>query len=269
MAYNTVSIQKDVDGKPIPQYYNQLQNTYEVLQGRNGANRVELYDADGNAIDLAALFANIVLALGQVEIADSVLPSGAATESTLADIEALLASINSKDFATQTTLAAILAKIITAPATEAKQDTLISHVDTIETLITAISSTAGIKKITDALPAGTNNIGKVDINSSALPTGAATSAKQDTLKTAIDTVATLLTAIKNTTGIKKITDALPAGTNNIGKVTFDGSTKDLRGKAADKPAASSVDVGTTYWSIDTDPHADSVEVSNGIEWVVI
>lgn len=35
-----------------------------------------------------------------------------------------LATIAGKDFATQTTLAAILAKIIAAPATEAKQDTL-------------------------------------------------------------------------------------------------------------------------------------------------
>jgi len=33
-------------------------------------------------------------------------------------------TLNAKDFATQTTLAAVLAKIITAPATEAKQDTL-------------------------------------------------------------------------------------------------------------------------------------------------
>jgi len=54
MAYNTVSIQKDVDGKPIPQYYDPLLDAYRVLQGRNGANRVELYDADGNPIDLEA-----------------------------------------------------------------------------------------------------------------------------------------------------------------------------------------------------------------------
>ena len=140
MAYNTVSIQKDVDGKPIPQYYNILQDVYEVLQGRNGANRVELYDKDGNAVDLAALF------------------------------------------------------------------------------------------------------------------------------TAIETI---LAAIKDTAGIKKIVDALPAGTNNIGKVTLDGSTKDLRGKAVDKPAANSVAEGTTYWSIDTDPHANAVEVSDGSDWVVI
>jgi hypothetical protein len=47
------------------------------------------------------------------------LPDGAATETKQAEL--LL-----KDFATQTTLAAILAKLISAPATEAKQDLLLS-----------------------------------------------------------------------------------------------------------------------------------------------
>ncbi len=174
MAYNTVAIKKDVDNKPIPQIYNQLLDTYEVLQGRNGAQRAELYDADGNPVDLETLLTAIVTALGDVKV-----------------------------------------------------------------------------------------------SSSALPTGAATAAKQDTLKTAIDAAAALLTAIKDTAGIKKIVDALPAGTNNIGKITLDGSTNDMRGKAANKPAAGTVAVGTTYWSIDTDPHADAVEVSNGTSWVVI
>lgn len=58
--------------------------------------------------------------------------------------------------------------------------------------------------VVEALPAGDNNIGNVDVVSSVLPTGAATEAT--------------LTAIKDTTGIKKITDQLPAGTNNIGDV---------------------------------------------------
>lgn len=104
MAYNTKSIVKDVDNKPVPQYYNQLLDAYEVLKGRNGANRVELYDADGNAVDLATLFASIVTALGQVEIADSTLPAGAATAAkqdtlkTVIDaIVALLTTIRDKD----------------------------------------------------------------------------------------------------------------------------------------------------------------------------
>jgi hypothetical protein len=98
---------------------------------------------------------------------------------TLSDLATALGTLNSKDFATETTLAAILAKIISAPATEAKQNSL-------ETVLKAIRDSAGIKKITDALPAGTNKIGKVDVDSSALPIRAATEAKQDSLLTQTD-----------------------------------------------------------------------------------
>jgi len=135
MAYNTVSIQKDVDGKPIPQYYDPILDAYRVLQGRNGANRVELYDADGNPIDLEAL------------------------------------------------------------------------------------------------------------------------------ATAIETI---LLAIKDTAGIKKIVDALPAGTNNIGKVTVDGSTMEYYGKSTDtKPTPDKV--GATFFEIDT----TTVFMWDGTDWVVI
>lgn len=48
-------------------------------------------------------------------------------------------------------------------ATSAKQDTLIGHVDGLETLITAIKDTDGVKKITDALPTGDNSIGRVKL----------------------------------------------------------------------------------------------------------
>ena len=33
MAYNTKPIKNDVDGKPIPQYYNPVTDLYEALQG--------------------------------------------------------------------------------------------------------------------------------------------------------------------------------------------------------------------------------------------
>jgi len=91
MAYNTVSIKKDVDGKPIPQYYNALQNAYEVLQGRNGANRVELYDADGNPVDLVGLIETIINILNQNN-----LPIGASTESKQDEIISNLVDILTK-----------------------------------------------------------------------------------------------------------------------------------------------------------------------------
>lgn len=69
-----------------------------------------------------------------------------ATEATLEAARVLLASLDGKDYATQTTL-----------ATRASETTLAA----VQTLITSIKDTDGIKKITDPLPAGTNEVGKV------------------------------------------------------------------------------------------------------------
>ena len=44
-----------------------------------------------------------------------------------------------------------------------------------------------------------------------------------------------------------------------------GSMIDLRGLAANKPAANAVAIGATYWSVDT----GAVEVSDGTSWAVI
>ncbi|WP_174614715.1 hypothetical protein [Virgibacillus ihumii] len=41
------------------------------------------------------------------------------------------------------------------------------------------------------------------------------------------------------------------------------------GLAADKPVPNSVDAGTTYWSVDIDPHGNEIEVSDGMNWTVI
>jgi hypothetical protein len=57
--------------------------------------------------------------------------------------------------------------------------------------------------------------------------------------------------------------------NGFFKVSVVGSLANRRGLAANKPAANTVDPGTTYWSVDTDPHGDAVEVSDGTNWVVI
>lgn len=126
---------------------------------------VLLYDANGNPIVFgqAAMAASlpVVVASDQPAIPVSAtalpLPTGAATETTLAAL-----NINAAD---------------------------------IEAILTAIRDTAGIKKITDALPAGTNNIGDVDVVSSALPTGAATETTLATRATE-----TTLAAISTATG---------------------------------------------------------------------
>ena len=165
MAYNTKAIVKDFNQKPVPQYYNAENDVYEVLQGANGANRVTLYTSAGQAIDLASLIATIVTAInntattqiragtskiGKVEVTDSALPTGAATS--------------------------------------AKQDTNKSAIDAVATLLTSMKNTDGIKKIVDSLPAGTNNIGKVDVNTSTLPTGASTATNQTNIKAAVEDI---------------------------------------------------------------------------------
>jgi len=146
----------------------------------------------------------------------------------------------------------------TGAATEATLSALNVNAADIETILTAIRDTAGVKKITDALPSGTNTIGKVDqgvaaaltggwpvrlvdgsgnavglildgsiyriqteskiVGTLPLPSGAATEATLSALNTNAADIETILTAIRDTAGIKKITDALPAGTNTIGKV---------------------------------------------------
>lgn len=85
-----------------------------------------------------------------------------------------LGATNQKDFATETTLAAILAKLIAAPATEAKQDTANASLATLagknfatETTLGSILTllNAGIQVALNAsLPSGSNLIGKVALD---------------------------------------------------------------------------------------------------------
>jgi hypothetical protein len=127
MGYNSKSIKKDLDGKPIPQYFNPVEDEYEVLQGRNGANRVEIYGPDGNPISV--------------------------------------------DFATQTTLAAILNKIIAAPATEAKQTALAALIGEVQASPTANTLLARLKSLED-------KIGTIDGVLDAIVDGSAPAATQ-------------------------------------------------------------------------------------------
>lgn len=50
MAYNIKSIIKDVNGKPVPQYWNEETQRYEVIISKDGFLRVNLTDREGNEI---------------------------------------------------------------------------------------------------------------------------------------------------------------------------------------------------------------------------
>ena len=74
-----------------------------------------------------------------------------ATETKLEAVRVLLASIDGKDFSTETTLSAADAKLAT-----------------IDSVLDSIKDTDGIKKITDALPVGDNNIGRTKLTDGTL-----------------------------------------------------------------------------------------------------
>jgi len=268
MPFDDKTLKRDGSGiTPVPQHFDPTANDYEPVYGRNNASRVELYGADGNP--------------------------------------------TSTDFATQTTLAAILAKIITAPSTEAKQDALNALIGEVQASPTANTLLARIKSLEDKLaaiiagtsPASVQLSGSngVQVNSSALPTGASTEAtlalikaKTDnipsdpskesgkltaletlitTLNEKIDTLDAVIDSIKDTDGIKKITDTVDvqlSGSNvSISGKTYAVSGGDtLRNTAANKPNADAAHAAIPfcyYHAIDT----GAIEVTDGTNWVVI
>lgn len=55
MAYNTKSIIKDVNDKPVPQYYNPTTDQYEVIKSSDGKLKVSFIDSDGDYIQTQSL----------------------------------------------------------------------------------------------------------------------------------------------------------------------------------------------------------------------
>ena len=91
MARDTVALETDVAGKPVPQYRGT--NGYEKLLGRNGASRVELYGANGQPVSIETLLAttnarlaSILAALGDtLDTQDTSL--GTKVDALLAELE--------------------------------------------------------------------------------------------------------------------------------------------------------------------------------------
>lgn len=66
MAYNTKSIVKDVNKRPVPQYFSKSLDKYEVAKGTNGAIGVVLYNSNGNEIIIENGINNIIDALNNL-----------------------------------------------------------------------------------------------------------------------------------------------------------------------------------------------------------
>ena len=250
MAYNTQAILIDKNGKPIPQYFNQLADAYQPLQGEHGAARNVLYGADGQPVSvvsnkLAVRAAELETALAQMLTGDNF--------DAKADIKL-----------------SALRDAITAAGTNAKTlKDLHDKLTSLETEIKAIKDTAGIKKIVDPLPAGTNKIGKIEVDGSALPTGAATAAKQDSIITELQaikgkdfatqtTLAAILSKIIAAPATEAKQDSLLAAIQAI-------TAKQDSGLFTNRPAANQVPAGFAYYAVDK-PLGERASYSTGTAW---
>lgn len=92
MSYNTVSIIKDVDGNPVPQFYNKVTGQFQALEGMQGASKSILYDVDGNSIDLVQLIEDIVTILN-----NNNLPTGASTSLKQEQLKVIMQNIYNVD----------------------------------------------------------------------------------------------------------------------------------------------------------------------------
>ena len=121
MAYNDKRLKTDLEGKPIPQAYNPDIDDYEPVHSTNNALNQVIYGPNGQPIstvgnklavratELEALMQGLATE-GKLEQVRQLL-AGVATENKLEQARTLLDAISTKDFATQTTLAAVLAKL--------------------------------------------------------------------------------------------------------------------------------------------------------------
>lgn len=118
-------------------------------------------------------------------------------------------------------------------ATEAKQDTQITSLQLLDDVVVATGAAIPAKgyqvtgsdgTLARALKTDAAGELQIDVLSSALPSGASTSALQSTIDTSINTLlkpaSTLaaVTTVSTVSSVTAIANALPAGTNNIGDV---------------------------------------------------
>ncbi|ABO51106.1 hypothetical protein Dred_2596 [Desulforamulus reducens MI-1] len=197
MTWDTKPIKRS-QGDPVPQGFDPTLDEYQVAHITKNALWQALVDPNTGQF--------IGITDGKINIRAS-------------EIEIILASL-----ATAANQAIIISHV---DGVETALTTLNEYVDQLETILTAMKETAGIKKITDAVDVADRSeraLGNVTVNNSALPTGAATSAKQDSIISNIDELETILKAIRDTSGIKKITDAVDISdraARALGKIAAD------------------------------------------------
>ena len=216
---------------------------HSYMRGTDGTTtRTVKTDADGNIVISPGLGTEATLAAVKA-VLDS-LDGKVATDAKLEAARALLASLDGKDYATQTTLAAVLAKLAD-PATSAKQDAAKVVLDAISTAVAARATEATLAQIKTALA------------------DPATSAKQDAAKVVLDAISTAVAARATEATLAQIKTALTDGTL---KAQLSGSLLERYGATvAERPAANSVPVGTVYMAV----QAQELWQSDVAQWVVM
>ena len=66
MSYNSKSIIKDVNGKPVPQYWNKETQQFEVIESKDGMLRVIMVDSEGREIQSQDLVDQISAKLNEL-----------------------------------------------------------------------------------------------------------------------------------------------------------------------------------------------------------
>lgn len=202
---NTDGIKKITD--PLPAGTNEIG---KVAQGSAGATA---WKTDGSGVTQP------------VSATALPLPAGAATETTLGGVKTgtdkipadpareggNLATLAGKDFSTQTTLAAVLAKLSSDPATQTTLAAVLAKLD-VALSTRAVESGGNLAALAGKDFATQTTLDLIRAKTDSIP---ADPAKESGKLTSLETI---LTAIRDTAGVKKITDPLPTGTNEVGKV---------------------------------------------------
>lgn len=66
MPYNIKSIIKDVNGKPVPQYWNKETQQFEVIESKDGMLRVIMVDGQGREIQSQSLVDQITAKIDEL-----------------------------------------------------------------------------------------------------------------------------------------------------------------------------------------------------------
>lgn len=271
MPPNTKQLLTDLRGRPIPQYWNEAADEYEVLVGEAGAARMVLWGPDGQPLSivngkLAVRASELEQRLGATS--DSAVTDPAAGATVIAALKGILADLGQVSDAAASAggIGSVSAKLRRVSADLAD---LVGRIgapsDDAADAGEQGSLSAKLRRVTAQLA----TLGAVD--DAAVEPGAAGSLSAKLrrlttdLRTLLDRLGESQEAPAQYTLLARIAQ-LEAELAAIKGALLDGvravDARDLRGPHQERPAPDEVEIGTVYWSVDT----GEVAVSTGQQW---